>query len=369
MNTRFQSDPERWRLVTRVLALIFCGALLLIGLVITLQRGSVDIPTDQVIKGLQSRSEVEEFKEMPNGTTVSKVPVWWTIVHEQRLARALVGALVGMNLAVAGTMLQGALRSPLADPYILGVSAGGGLAAAYVLLEVEGGSGNASHTAAIAAFIGSLIGALIVYAVAWDGTGITTTRLVLAGVALTAMFGAFTTTIVVMNVEVGGQIVFLWLVGGLYTADWTEYYLIAPYTLIGLFAALLLARRANVLALGDEVAQGLGLNVAWTRFLMSACAALLAGSSVSVAGLVGFVGLLVPFIARRLVGSDFRYLIPTSGILGAALMVWADTAARVYFPRWLIDQQTNQQFPVGIITAVIGGPLFMWLVRARRSQW
>ena len=346
-------SETRSRLATRLLVIVLAAALLAGAMVVALGRGSQDIPADQVIKALRDSESVKRST--------------YIIVHEVRLPRALTGALVGLNLAVAGTLLQGAVRSPLADPYIIGVSAGGGLVAAYISLQ---GSENVPANAVpLAAFVGSLIGALVVYAVAWDGTGVTTTRLALAGVAVTAMFGAFTTTIVVMSVEGGGQIIFQWLVGGLYTAGWREYYLIAPYSLLGFVLALVLATRANVLALGDEVAQGLGLHVERTRFFMSAVAAILAGGAVAVAGLIGFVGLLVPYVARKLIGSDFRFLIPASAILGAALMVWADWLAQVVFPRLLIGPKTNIEFPVGIITAVIGGPLFLWLIRARRSQW
>lgn len=338
------------RLAFRVLIIILCGVLLAAAMIVALGSGSQSIPAADVIRALTDPASVKKSTEI--------------IIHQVRLPRALVGALVGMNLAIAGTMLQGVVRSPLGDPYILGVSAGGGLAAATTTLLIDNFPPEAVPAAA---FVGSLIGALIVYAVAWDSTGVSTTRLALAGVALTSMMGAFTTTVVVMSVEGGGQIIFQWLVGGLYTAGWPEYDLIRFYSLAGLIIALLLANRANVLALGDDVAQGLGLRVEQTRFLMSATAAILAGSAVAAAGLIAFVGLLVPYFARRLVGSDHRFLIPASGLLGAALMVWSDTAARVTFPH--LFGVTSIEFPVGIITAIIGGPLFLWLVRARRSAW
>lgn len=344
------ASQARWRLASRTLIGVLSALLLLGGIVYSLGSGSVSIPASDVIAALRDRASVAKMTGI--------------IVHEVRLPRVLIGALVGMNLGVAGTLLQGVVRSPLADPYILGVSAGGGLAAAVTSLLLPDFPPGAVP---MAAFVGSLIGALVVYTVAWDGTGVTTTRLALAGVALTTMLSAFTTTIVVMTVEVGAQTVFQWLVGGLYTAGWTQYHLIVPYSAAGFLLAMLLAGRANILALGDDVAQGLGLRVEQTRFLMSAVAAMLAGSSVAVAGLVAFVGLLVPNIARRLVGSDFRFLIPTSMLLGGALMVWADAFARVTFPA--LVGNSNVEIPVGIVTAVIGGPLFLWLVRARRAQW
>lgn len=343
------AGQARLRLVSRVLIILGCGLLVAAALTYALAVGSQSIPVDQVIAALRDETDVKKSVLV--------------IVREVRLPRALVGALVGLNLSVAGVMLQGVVRSPLGDPYVLGVSAGGGLAAAIALLQTDVAPG----VVPIAAFAGSLIGALVVYAVAWDRSGASTVRLALAGVALTATMNAFTTTVVAMTVTVGAQAVFQWLVGGLYTAAWADFDLIWPYSAVGLAAALLLAGRANVLALGDEIAQGLGLHVEQTRFLMAAVAAVLAGSSVAVAGLVAFVGLLVPYLARRLVGSDYRFLIPASALLGAALLVAADTVARYSLPALL--GQTGIEFPVGILTAVIGGPLFLWLVRERRSQW
>jgi len=340
----------RRRLITRSLVIVLSGLLLFGAMIYALGSGSQPIPASEVISALQDRASVKKSVAI--------------IIHDVRLPRALAGALVGLNLSVSGALLQGVVRSPLGDPYILGVSAGGGLAAAMTTLRIENFPPDAVP---VAAFVGSLIGALIVYAVAWDSTGVTTTRLALAGVAITSMIGALTTTVVVMSVQGGAQIFFQWLVGGLYTAGWREYHLILPYSIAGFILAMLLATRANILALGDEMAQGLGLHVEWTRFMMSAVAAILAGSSVAVAGLIGFVGLLVPNVARRLVGSDFRFLLPVSALLGAALLLLADTVARVTLPRLL--GQERVEFPVGIITAIIGGPLFLWFVRARRAQW
>ncbi len=348
-SSRTLNQAQR-RLVLRIGIIVLSGLLLLGAMIFALGSGSQSIPADQVIQALRDRTSVAKATDI--------------IVNEVRLPRVLIAALVGLNLALSGTLLQGVVRSPLGDPYILGVSAGGGLVAAITTLRITDFPTNAVP---LASFVGCLIGALIVYSVAWDGTGVSTVRLALAGVAVTATMSAFTTTVVVMSVQGGAQFFFQWLVGGLYTAGWKEYHLILPYSVVGSVLALLLATRANVLALGDDIAQGLGLHVERTRFMMSVVAAILASSAVSVAGLVGFVGLLVPYVARRLVGSDYRFLIPVSGLLGAALLVGADTSARVTFPQLFGVQRV--EFPVGIITAVIGGPLFLWLVRARRSAW
>lgn len=344
------SQAQR-RLAWRTLIIVLSGLLLLGAVIVSLGRGAQSIPAGDVLAALRDPDSVSKATNI--------------IVNRVRLPRMLTGALVGINLAVAGTMLQGAVRSPLADPYILGISAGGGLAAATASIRTD----MSPNSVATMAFVGCLVGALIVYMLAWDGSRITATRLVLAGVALTAMMNALTVTVIASSLEAIGQIVLQWLVGGLYTAGWDEYHLIAPYTGIGFVGAMLLASRANILALGDDMAQGLGVNVTLTRFLMGAVAAVMAGSSVAVAGLIGFVGLVVPFVARLLVGSDFRFLIPTSMILGAAFVIFSDFLARTLLPQTLIGAETNIEFPVGIVTALFGGPLFLWLVRARRPQW
>lgn len=272
------------------------------------------------------------------------------IVWNLRLPRVLLAALVGANLALAGSLLQSATRNPLADPQLLGLSAGGALLA---VLGLRLEPGLAVSRLPLLAFAGCLGGAALVYVMAWRA-GVSPSRLLLAGVAVGALFTALTTGLLLTS-SLTVQAIMSWLAGGLYGRSWPYVRIIAPYTAGGLVAALLLARRLDVLALGDEPAAVLGISVQRLRLLVTALAAVLTGSAVAVAGLIGFVGLVVPHAARLLVGSGHRYALPTAAAIGAALVVGSDLVARtVASPR---------ELPVGIVTAALGAPAFLALLR------
>lgn len=274
------------------------------------------------------------------------------IVWNLRLPRVLLAALVGMNLAVAGAILQSVTRNPLADPQLLGLSGGGALLA---VLALRVAPGAAIGSLPPLAFAGSLAGALIVYLLAWRG-GVSPSRLILAGVAVGALFAAFTTGILLTS-SLTVQAIMSWLAGGFYARSWPHVETILPYSLIGIAGAMLLARRLDVLALGDEPAAVLGVRVQRLRALLTGLAAVLTGSAVAVAGLIGFVGLIVPHAARMLVGSGHRYAIPVGALLGGALLVGSDLIARtIVEPR---------ELPVGVVTAAIGAPAFLYLLRRR----
>ncbi len=279
----------------------------------------------------------------PAGDTAGQVV--WNI----RLPRTLVGALVGVNLAMAGAILQAVMRNPLADPHIIGVSSGAGLAGVIVLVLYP----HLDYLMTPVAFLGAMGAAILIYILAWKG-GIRPMRVILAGVAVSAFLGAgISALLVFFSDRVHGALV--WMVGGLAARSWPHFYVIFPYTLFGGVLALWGAKRLNILGLGDEMARGLGLNVETTRLGMTAVAALLAASAVSVVGLLGFVGLIVPHAARLLVGSDYRYLLPASALLGAGVVVLSDTAARTVF--------SPVELPVGIIMAFVGAPFFLYLLR------
>jgi iron complex transport system permease protein len=274
------------------------------------------------------------------------------IVWNLRLPRVLLAALVGINLAIAGSILQSVTRNPLADPQLLGLSGGGALLA---VLALRVAPGAAIGSLPPLAFAGSLAGALIVYLLAWRG-GVSPSRLILAGVAFGALFAAFTTGILLTS-SLTVQAIMSWLAGGFYARSWPHVQTIVPYSVAGIAGALLLARRLDVLALGDEPAAVLGVRVQRLRALLTGLAAVLTGSAVAVAGLIGFVGLIVPHAARMLVGSGHRYAIPVAALLGGALLVGSDLIARtIVEPR---------ELPVGVVTAAIGAPAFLYLLRSR----
>jgi iron complex transport system permease protein len=273
------------------------------------------------------------------------------IVRQIRLPRVLVGAMVGASLAMSGAILQGVTRNPLADPHIFGISAGAGLVAVACVVFVPVPLGLVQPLS----FIGGLTAGGVAYVMAWRG-GVSPARLALAGIAVTSMLTALTSAILVSS-AFSAQVGLRWLIGGLLGRNWQDFRLLLPYFVIGTTVAMVMARQLNVIALGDELATSLGQRVERTRLVLVATAALLASSAVSVAGLIGFVGLIIPHLVRLVIGNDYRLLLPTSALFGAVLIVLGDTAARTVFdPR---------ELPVGVITAVLGGPVFIMLVRQR----
>lgn len=324
------TDPEtRKRFLTG-----FLGAgLLLCGLILSIAKGSVGISPGDFFAVFTSADANQGI---------------YQVIMNIRLPRILVGGLVGINLALSGAILQSILKNPLADPGIIGISAGAGLAAMTVMILFP------SQSAVVppAAFLGAVGAALIIYFIAYDG-GAHTLRLVLAGVALSAFLGAFMSALTVLfSDRVQGTV--NWMAGALNGKSWNHFYMVLPYSAVGLFGAVFGAKYLNILALGDDIARGLGLNVERAKFMLTILAALLAASAVSAVGLLGFVGLIIPHITRLIIGSDNRFLIPFSALFGAVTVIFADTAARTLFSPY--------ELPVGILMAFLGAPFFLYLL-------
>lgn len=275
-----------------------------------------------------------------------------TIVRDIRLPRVLIAAMVGSSLAMSGAILQGVTRNPLADPHIFGISAGAGLVAVTATVFLPD---LPKGTVQPIAFAGGFAGGGMAYAMAWRG-GVSPVRLALAGIAVTSILTAITSGVLVTS-AFSAQIGLRWLIGGLQQRNWDDFNLLWPYFVTGTLLMLLTMRQVNVISLGDELATSLGQHVERTRFVLAATAALLASAAVSIAGLVGFLGLIIPHLVRLVIGNDYRFVLPASALFGALLLVVADTAARTVFD--------PQELPVGILTAVMGGPVFILLVRAR----
>lgn len=271
------------------------------------------------------------------------------IIWNIRMPRTIVGALVGVNLSLSGAILQAIMRNPLADPHIIGISSGAGLAGVTIMILFPA----LEYLITPAAFVGAMLAAVCIYILAWKN-GIKPVRIILAGVAVSAFLSAGISGLMIFYSDrVHGAL--MWMVGGLAARSWPHVQIILPYAVIGLLLALASAAYLNILQLGDEMARGLGINVEITRVLLTAVAALLAASAVSVVGLLGFVGLVVPHAARLLIGSDYRYLLPASALLGIAIVTLSDTFARVVF--------APIELPVGIIMAFLGAPFFLVLLR------
>ncbi|WP_432535822.1 FecCD family ABC transporter permease [Kineococcus arenarius] len=287
-------------------------------------------------------------------------PVVDAVVHDVRLPRVLLGLAVGAGLAVCGTALQAMVRNPLADPQLLGVSSGASTGAAAALL-LGAGAGWGEHALAGSAFTGALAASVLVYAVARGAGQVTSARLLLAGVAVGYALHAATSFLVFASGSAeGARSVTFWLLGSLGLATRGAALGTVLVVVTATVAALTAwGPRLDALALGDETARGLGVSPAAFRTLLLAVVSLCVGVLVAASGTIGFVGLVVPHVARRLVGGAHRWSVPAAALLGAAFLVAADLLARTVL--------APQELPIGIVTALAGCPFLLWLVRGTRT--
>ncbi len=278
------------------------------------------------------------------------------ILFQLRLPRVLLAMVVGAALATAGAVFQALFRNPMADPAIIGVSSGAALGA---ILVIVAGAGNALGTMGVpaAAFVGALATGFLVYRLARLGPSVQVPTLLLAGVAVAAVISAVISLIMTFS---GQEIrsIYFWLLGGLGARGWQSLQAASPLVAVGLVAALASVGDLNLAALGEERAAQLGLEVERFKRVMLAIGSLLAAAAVSVSGLIGFVGLMTPHLLRLVVGADHRRLLPASILAGASFLVLADLAARTAV--------SPQEIPVGAVTAVLGGPFFLYLLRRER---
>lgn len=318
---------------------LFLGAIaLLLCLIASVAYGAADIPLNTIFAALTN------FDGSANHS----------IVRTVRLPRSLVAILVGAALAVAGAIMQGLTRNPLADPAILGIEAGASLAVV-TTISLFGSSSVNTYTGF--AFIGAGGAAIAVYWLASLGRGgLSPLNLTIVGAALTALFYSFTTGILIVSQRTLDEIRF-WLAGSIAGRDFSMLIQVLPYISIGLVIAFALSRQITVLNLGEDVAQGLGQNTLWVKAIAAVSVVLLAGSAVAIAGPIGFVGLVVPHIVRFVVGVDYRWILPYAAIVGAILLLLADLASRVLL--------APQELPVGVMTALVGAPFFLYLARSK----
>jgi iron complex transport system permease protein len=276
------------------------------------------------------------------------------IVLRVRWPRVLLASLVGACLAVSGVLFQALLRNPLADPFVLGVSGGAALGGIAVL-SFGGAFGLGANAVPPAAFVGAIVTTLLLYAIAGSGGRVSATNLLLTGV----VFNAFASAAIVFMASIAGLSdganIFLWLIGSLSASRVDVAPWVAAFLVLGLATALPMARNLNLLALGEEGAAQLGVEVERVKRWLLVSTSLMVGAAVSVAGLIGFVGLIIPHLLRLVLGPDHRLLVPAAALGGAAFLVICDTLARSLLG--------GRELPVGAITAIAGGPLFLWLLR------
>ncbi|BAY78421.1 transport system permease protein [Nostoc linckia NIES-25] len=333
MKRLFQAIFSEYRIFWAVLLF---GIGLVVTLALSLSQGAVPLSMSEFWQALLREGD----------------PIKQTILWDLRLPRICAALIVGAALGMSGALLQGMLRNSLADPFILGISAGAGLIVilmlAWQILPIA---------IPLAAWIGAILTSAIVILLGRAGSGISVERLILGGVAVSSLFGAVQSTLLLLAEDGQIQIALSWLVGSLNGRGWQEISIPSGYIIVALVAGCLLARSVNVLALGDDLAVGLGISLTRSRLLIGGVATLLAAGAVSISGLIGFVGLVVPHAVRLLVGTDHRFVLPLSALAGAWLLTFAD----------LLSRLGAVELPVGSVTALLGSPLFIWLLYRRSA--
>ena len=318
---------------------LFLGCFVLLAcLFFSVSYGAADIPWQNIYESLVSFDGSREH----------------LIIRTVRLPRSLLAVVVGAAISTAGAIMQGITRNPLADPGILGINAGAAFA---VVMTIFLFGSSSSNFYVWCAFAGAGITAISVYFLASLGrSGITPLNLTIAGAAISAFLTSLTSGVLIVSQRTLEEIRF-WLAGSLAGADRSLILQILPYVCIGMILALIISRQITILSLGEDVAKGLGQQTAWVKILAAVCVVLLNGSAVAVAGAIGFIGLVVPHVVRFLVGVDYRWILPYSAVFGAILLLASDIAAR------LIIQ--TQEIPVGIMTALVGAPFFIYLAKTK----
>lgn len=341
------SRAERQR-ASGVLLLAVLAVLLVAAIVLSFGIGPLHVPPGDVLRIVLGRIGLADME----GVSARDAAVIWNL----RIPRALMGALVGASLALAGAGLQGLFGNPLADPGVVGVTHGAALGAIGAI--VLGATALGEWTVPVSAFVGGLLATTLIYLLARPGRGSGTVTLLLVGIAIGAGCSAAIGFFTYRASEVQLQSLTFWQMGSLGTADWTDLAAALPVFVLGMAGMLWLATPLDMLALGERQAQHIGLDVRRTRALLVVCSSLLVGAAVAFAGIVGFVGLIVPHVVRLLAGPRHRWLLPLAAVAGALLVVVADTAARTLDP--------PSEIPLGLFTASLGAPFFLWLVMRQR---
>ena len=326
--------------------------LLAIAVVAGISIGSTYIAWETVARVLAAHLLPTGWVDVSGVTQAEEVIIWMI-----RVPRVLVAGLAGAALAVAGTQMQGMFRNPLAEPNVVGVSAGAALGA--VVSFVTGLAAASSMWLPLCAFVGALGALAVVYSITARAGRTPVATLLLAGIALSALLSSVTTLLVSLSFvdwQVSAEIVF-WLMGGLDSRTWTHVWICLPFVTLGTFVALWYTRDLDLMLLGEETSASLGVNVERVKKTVLTTSALLTGAAVSVSGVVGFVGLVVPHAIRLIVGPSHRVLIPASVVTGALFMIGCDLLARTIHP--------PTEIRLGVVTAAFGAPFFLYLVRQR----
>lgn len=337
--------PVQWR--SRIYAIVGLVILLGIVIIVTLAIGSTDIPFGTLCYVLLDKLPFTHIE----ATWTSNIEI---IIFDIRLPRLLLAGLVGAALAVAGATYQGLFRNPLADPYLIGVAQGAALGAVIgFMLPVSWQIGSIP----LLAFIGALSAVAVVYSIARVGKTLPMTTLILAGVALGAFLAAITSYLMIASGDKLHGII-SWLLGTFSLTGWWQVAIVAPYIVIGTIIIWLYARPLNVMQLDEEQAKQLGINVEKVKMILLGAATLITAAAVCFCGIIGFVGIIIPHTVRLIWGPDHRFLLPLATFTGAIFLILADTAARTML--------APTEIPIGVITAFLGAPFFLYLLRQKK---
>ena len=343
-----------------LLSSLVLAAALLASVIAGIGIGPVSIPFGDVWRVMFHRmSGLLTGSELPlEGVRESAQNIVWFL----RAPRVLLGGLVGAALTLSGVGMQAFTKNPLAEPYVLGISSGASLGAVLAMLLGVSLPVLGRLSVSAGAFAGALVSILMVYLLARTRGAVTPIRLILVGVAVSAMFQAFTNYIVYTAPDDAAvREATFWMLGGLGSAEWADVPLLACLVPPAFLLMLALAKPLNAMMMGDSSAVTLGVNLTAVRNLLIAATALLTAASVAVSGCIGFVGLVIPHLLRSVVGPDHRKLIPLSTLFGAIFLIWVDVGARIINP--------PAEIPVGILTAFLGAPMFLWMIKVRRYEF
>lgn len=332
------------------LLLVVLTGVVLISMTLAIMVGSVSITPSIVWRIILSHIPFN-----PLGITLDWSRSQEIIIWQIRTPRVVLAIIVGAGLAISGAAIQALVRNSIADPYILGVSSGASVGATSVIL-LGTFSFLGMYALSFAAFIGATIAVLIVFFLARVGGRISVVRLLLAGIAVSLVLSAMTNFMLMMTKEEGGiKAVIYWMIGSLAGAKWVN--IMIPFVVLTIVYIILRlhARHLNLLLLGEESAVTLGVNLEKFRLLLILVISLLTGVLVAVSGAIGFIGLIIPHIVRMIVGSNYKFVLPVSALIGAIFLIWADAAARIVI--------APEEMPIGIITALCGCPFFIWMLR------
>ena len=328
----------------RILIVLLVACCLAVALA-ALAGGAMDLSIARILTLLSS----------PAQPTADYLVVW-----QIRLPRIVLGLMVGAVLAMSGAVMQGLFRNPLADPGLIGVSSGALLAAACVIV-LGGPAFLGPYALPLSAFAGSLVITMVIWRIGTRAGVTSVATVLLAGIAINAIAGAANGLLHYISDDDELRELTFWTMGSLSGAGWTEISVSFIFMLIPLLALPLLAPGLNLLSLGENAARHGGLNVEWLKRAAVVLVALGIGAAVSLSGLIGFIGLVVPHLLRLIIGPDHRWLLPASGLLGAGLLVGADLVARTLIP--------PEEIPIGLLTTAMGGPVFLWLLLRRNAAW